>query len=511
MRAWHLLPHLLLLSLAQNDPSNPPLDAIPLSIIPSITHQKIDGFGICEAFQRANAIINLPEPARTEVLDLLFHPTKGAAFSILRIGLGSSPDSRGDHMNSPQPNASSVFTWDGKDSGQVWVARQAQSYGVKTFIADAWSAPGYMKTNRRDDMGGWLCGVRGQGQGPECKGVNWIQGYAQYLAKYVRVWVEAGIPIKYLGFLNEPNLVKNYATMLSDGYQAADVMPAAIAALKENGLSDVGISCCEGQGWSMQRQLLAEMQDAGAEKGLALVSTHTYKGGPSKPDSPFNTTLPVWVTEISPIMDRLGMTQTWYKNHTENEGLLHAINIHEALTTGNVSAYIYWIGAGQAGGDVPFILAPSSREGSRGQGMWGENENATQVEVPTKPLYTIGSTYWGSAQYSRFIRPGADRIEVKQGWYLEENAPINSSLLVTAFRNPDDSIVVQAINNGDNDLAVYLHPAMRNRWSRTGSTCQVTNWVSDGVKKFEHIGTAVVEVISATKNYTLFRRSLNTS
>src|SRR4051794_27885307 len=131
--------------------------------------------------------------------------------------------------------------------------------------------------------------------------------------------------------------------MQSDGYQAADVVPAMAAALRRHELAHVGLSCCEGQGWSMQRHLLEEMQDAGAEGALSLVSTHTYKGNPPKPDGPFNTTLPVWVTEISPIMDRLGMTQTWYRNHSENEGLLHAINIHDALATGNVSAYIYWI------------------------------------------------------------------------------------------------------------------------------------------------------------------------
>jgi O-glycosyl hydrolase len=195
------------LALAQNAPSAPSPAPITLTIAPSITHQTISGFGFCEAFQRAHSIINLPEPARTEVLDLLFHPTKGAGFSILRIGLGSSPDSRGDHMNSPQPNATSAFKWDGKDSGQIWVAKRAMEYGVKTFIADAWSAPGYMKTNGRDDMGGWLCGVRGQGMGPECKGASWIDEYAEYLAKYVKAWTKEGIPIQYLGFLNEPNLM----------------------------------------------------------------------------------------------------------------------------------------------------------------------------------------------------------------------------------------------------------------------------------------------------------------
>jgi len=175
------------------------------------TLQKIDGFGFCEAFQRAHSIINLPQPHQKDVLDLLFNTTTGAGFSIFRIGLGSSPNSTLDHMNSPQPTEDGPFVWDHKDSGQVWVAKQAQKYGVSTFYADAWSAPGYMKTNGRDDQGGWLCGVNGEGSanGTSCGSppVSSIQAYAQYLAQYVKAYIDEGIPIQHVGFLNEPNLM----------------------------------------------------------------------------------------------------------------------------------------------------------------------------------------------------------------------------------------------------------------------------------------------------------------
>lgn len=110
-------------------------------------------------------------------------------------------------MNSPQPLESSPFAWDGKESGQLWVAKEAMRYGVEMFIADAWSAPGYMKSNGRDDMGGWLCGVRGEGKGEGCKGKSWVGEYAEYLARYVKAWRGEGVPVRYLGFLNEPNLM----------------------------------------------------------------------------------------------------------------------------------------------------------------------------------------------------------------------------------------------------------------------------------------------------------------
>ena len=93
--------------------------------------QTIDGFGFSEAFQRANGVISLPEDKRTAVIDLLFNITSGAGFTILRNGIGSSPNSSLDWMNTiaprapPNPNNPPEYSWDGKDSGQLWVSQQA--------------------------------------------------------------------------------------------------------------------------------------------------------------------------------------------------------------------------------------------------------------------------------------------------------------------------------------------------------------------------------------------------
>jgi O-glycosyl hydrolase len=136
------------------------------------TYQTMDGFGFSGAFQRANLIVKLQEPKQREVLDLLFNTTTGAGFSIVRNGIGSTPNSNSDYMNTILPKCPSTpaevtsnysgYSWDGKDSGQLFLSQKAQEYGVKTFYANAWSAPGCMKTNNQDTNGGQLCGVSGQ-------------------------------------------------------------------------------------------------------------------------------------------------------------------------------------------------------------------------------------------------------------------------------------------------------------------------------------------------------------
>src|SRR5512133_3852509 len=52
------------------------------------TGQEIDGFGASGAFRQARNLMNFPEPQRSEVLDILFSPTKGAGLSIVRNIVG---------------------------------------------------------------------------------------------------------------------------------------------------------------------------------------------------------------------------------------------------------------------------------------------------------------------------------------------------------------------------------------------------------------------------------------
>jgi O-glycosyl hydrolase len=154
----------------------------------SKTYQTIDGFGTSEAFQRAVQMSKLPEAEQRRALDMLFSTTNGAGLSILRNGIGSSPDMSSDHMVSIAPKSPGspdkplLYAWDGSDNKQLWVSQEAvHTYGVKTIYADAWSAPGYMKTNGNDANGGTLCGL----SGARCSSGDWRQAYADYLTKSV--------------------------------------------------------------------------------------------------------------------------------------------------------------------------------------------------------------------------------------------------------------------------------------------------------------------------------------
>lgn len=169
----------------------------------STTYQHIDGFGFSQAFGRASEFEALNTTAQKQGLDLLFDPTIGAGMTIIRMRIGST-NVTGDSIEptSPgSPTAAPTYVWDGNDEGQVWLAQQAQSYGVSTFYADAWSAPGFMKTNGEDSNGGYLCGTTGH----TCSTGDWRQAYANFLVQYVEYYKQVGVSITHLGFLNEPD------------------------------------------------------------------------------------------------------------------------------------------------------------------------------------------------------------------------------------------------------------------------------------------------------------------
>ncbi|KAI1878479.1 uncharacterized protein JN550_000661 [Neoarthrinium moseri] len=406
------------------------------------TYQTMDGFGCSFAFQRANLITNMSDKTKQrQLLDLLFNTTTGAGLSIVRNGIGSSPDSSSDHMNTfaPKnpggPKAAPQDTWDGKDSGQLFVSQEAyKTYGVRTIYGDAWSAPGYMKSNGNENNGGTLCGV----SGTNCQSGDWRQAYADYLVRYVKYYADAGVPVTHIGFLNEPEFAASYASMSSNGAQAADMVKVLSSTLNAANLSSqVGIACCESEGWGNQVNMLNAIKSAGAESLLKTVTSHTYTGGSS---GPMNTKLPVWLSEQCDLNGQ--WTTSWYGSGGAGEGLTWANNIYSAVVNTQVSGYLYWEGV-----------------------QWPDpntNEKMIKVAKSAPYDYEVSKRLWAFANWSRFVRPGAVRVGSSGG----------SGVKSAAFKNVDGSIAVVVISTGGSASAVNIKVA--------GVTPTVASaWVTD--------------------------------
>lgn len=394
------------------------------------TYQPIDGFGFSEAFGRG-AIMHgsqgLSAQRQREVLDLLLSRASGAGLSILRLHIGSTANSSIQPTNPGGPNATPKYVWDRDDESQVWLAQQAKAYGVNRFYANAWSAPGYMKTNNDEANGGTLCGL----SGASCASGDWRRAYANYLVQYAKFYAQEGITVNDVGFTNEPDYTTTYSSMRFTPAQAVEFAKvfgpiAASAGLK--------VTCCDSFGWSQQGGYTTAIEADATARGI--VTTHTGHTYASKITGPLPTSHRTWMSEWSP------NGTTWNENWDDGggyDGFTIAQAVHTALTTGNVNGYVYWYGASV-----------------------GATRGLVQLDGDG---YRVSKRLWAIAGYSRFIRPSAQRIGATTG---------DGNLRLSAFRNTDGSIVVVALNTASSATAISY--ALPNTGITTGTaTPYLTN------------------------------------
>lgn len=392
--------------------------------------QPIDGFGFSEAFGRTNAIRAMSAQNQQQVLDLLFSPTSGAGMNILRLGISSTSSSI-QPTNPGGPNATPRYVWDGDDDGQVWLSKQAQLYGVSRFYANAWSAPGYMKTNGDEANGGSLCGL----SGASCASGDWRRAYANYLIQYTKFYAQEGIPITDLAFTNEPNWTASYSSMRFTPAQAVELAKVVGPLADAAGLN---MTCCDAINWSSEAGYSsAIVADADANRWVDIHTGHSYGNGPTSPLAVGNRH--TWMSEWSP--DGTSWNTNW-DDGSGYDGFTVANAIHTALTAGNVNGYVYWYGV-STGTTRGFIQADGAN-------------------------YHVSKRLWAMAAYSRFIRTGANRIGANTS---------DGNLRLSAYKNTDGSVVVVALNAAS--AATSVSYALQNTGITSGmATPYLTNSAS---------------------------------
>lgn len=200
--------------------------------------------------------------------------------------------------------------------------------------------------------------------------------------------------------------------MESSGQQAASFIPILYQTLSSNGLGNqVGITCCDSEGWDDQKTMTAALVSAGMEQYLKVITSHSYT---SSPTSPLATKLKVWQTEAADLNDN--WSTTWYSSGGASEGLTWANRIFTGIVNANLSAYLHWEGLEvNESGSSDYLVA----------------SDGTTV--------TPSGRLWAFAMWSRFIRPGAYRVST---------LGTISGVGIGAFKNTDSSVIVIFTNTG---------------------------------------------------------------
>ncbi len=408
--------------------------ASSITINGATKYQVMDGFGFSDAFGPAATLETSSASEQQQILDLLYSPTTGAGFTILR-NLFPSDAANTIEPNSPaSPSATPTYVPLGSSEGQVWLAQQGQKYGVKQFYGDAWSAPGYMKTNGNESNGGELCGSPGA---TTCSTGDWRQAYANYLVQYAKDYQAAGVPLTHIGAFNEPNLTTSYSSMVMNPTQTADFIAVLGPTVKAAGLN-TKIVCCDGEGWdTAQSYANGITSNPTANSYTSVISSHGYTQDPNT-DLTGTGSKHIWQTEWSKFDN---WDPTW-DSGTDASGFTWAQYIYTGITVANLSAFLYWWGFGFNSTDNGALI---------------HDNNGTVI--PSKRLFAMGS-------YSRFIHPGATRIGATSG---------DSNLETTAYTNTDGSTSVVVLNTSYNDIAASLSLQNTNIAAGSVATPYITN------------------------------------
>jgi glucuronoarabinoxylan endo-1,4-beta-xylanase len=441
---------------AQSPPPVPrPARSVSGSVDFSADQQIIAGFGFSEAFGQAEVLRKLPPDRQREVLDLLFRRDVGAGLTILRLGIDAGtmfePNDPGG------PNARPKYSFDGSDAGQVWLSQQAQHYGVTSFIADAWTAPAFMKTNR-SKVAGSLCGLADA----PCDGANWTQAYTAYLLQYVRFYRDLHIPIAALGFSNEPEVNVGYDSMKLTPAQAVELLRVFGPAVRRSGLN-LRITCCDASTWTAGKSFTAAIESDPVKQYVDLITAHQYGAHAT---SPLPTTLPVWMTEWSTGVQTFN--SQWDCNGCVGgpDGMFLAQDIVQAFSQGQIDAYLYWWAAGSA----PAALVQARPEGT-----------------------TIAKRYYALAMISRFVEPGAVRVAAQSS---------DPDLDVVAFRNRDGGKVLVVLNRAHNSKQAVFSV------DRQSTAAAIRTFLTDTARSMEE--TSAARLAGGVMTVPLPRRSLTT-
>ena len=441
---------------------------VSLRIKPDQKFQEYVGFGASFTESSAWNLATIPETLRKEVLTRLFSPTEGAGFSLTRTHINSS-DYSNDHYTYVDSEDTSLSTFSinedmkgftGEENDQVSGIKliepnydivpmilEAQSIPKADFniIASPWSPPSWMKSGETSEM------TNGTLQ-PQYYGI-----WAKYLSKFVSAYAEQGIDIWGITPQNEPlhahdarwdsngltpeqgrDFLRDHLgpQLIKDGHLVLDDLNAGLRVL----IYDHNKS-------TMNDYVTPTYKDSEAAKYAWGTAFHWYANSELEENNWYaealDTLRTTWPdkgmihTESSIDIDAKDPIGQYWRESTDYAGTFvpfdtYAYDIITDLNHG-VQGYIEWC----------MILS------NKGQPNPYDNFNSAPVlinPITDEVIYT--PLYYLLSHFSKFIRPGAHRIELI-GEELE-------GLAYTAAINTDGSIAVVVFNRTTEPLELQL-------------------------------------------------------
>jgi glucosylceramidase len=395
--------------------------SLPVINVDEKTHyQIIDGFGA--TFNEAGMIClnSLDSDAQDKVLRMLFDPESGAGYTLMKSPIAACDFASAGpwytYNDIPGDTSMKHFTIerDLRPNGLIPFIKKASGYGKFEIESPMDFAPDWM--------------YYGLKHGEKIIKPEYYDALASYYSKYLQAYAASGVTINYLILFNESDNVNPNQGYSDVTYKVMGEMIKnhVVPRLLADGLPtkiQLGETCFRYDGLLKFPVVLDDPQ---AKKYISKLAVHGYDWDKFSSLTDLHNRypdLPIWMTEVCYV--KLPVYEF-------SDGEYWGNTIMNDMKNW-VSGWIYWnMILDQDGG--PWLTSPehSDPDNNHQHPVVIINRNTKEV--------TYTGLYYYLAHFSKFVKPGAYRINCTGG---------SEQLNFAGFRNTDGSIVLNVINNGD--------------------------------------------------------------
>jgi glucosylceramidase len=401
----------------------------------AVTDQKIDGFGASLMEAGLICLNDLPPAAQEEVLQQLFNPEKGAGFTAMKTEIAATDFA----------SAGPWYTYD-DTPGDVElknfsVARDLGPNGMITFIKRARQYGRFMLQAPMDYPPDWML-TNLQDREKQDVDPKYFDALAHYYLRYLQEYEKHGIFIDYLSLFNEPDIYTKIPYT-----KIRDLLKNHVGPLFEKEGVKTKIQLSEAPSREEAKNYETVLSDPAARKYVAALPYHGYDFKNFEVIANLHKKyleLPLWMTEICWAYEAGAPRHGPLPRYDWEDGDFWVNQIVSDLEVG-AAAWIYWnMILDEKGG--PWAISPV-----HGNPDPNVQHPVVIINRQTKQV-TYTGLYYYLAHFSKFVRPGAVRIETSGNV---------KGVRCVAFKTPAGGIVAQLINSRKADTEVGLEAGGR--------------------------------------------------
>jgi O-glycosyl hydrolase len=459
------------------DPNDPKFDIPEEGITLNLnnTLQVIDHFGASGGFQD-QWVGKWPEATKNQVAKLLFSSEtdgqgnpQGIGLSLWRTIIG---DGAADQINSGFSasnwfretecylGANGEYDWT-KQAGEQWFMSKAKEYGVNKFTTWATAPPYFMSKN------GYVFST------PDVSSFNCdpdkYDDYANFLADVVRNYEDQGFNIVTVCPFNETQYEWNaeVGSAQQSGTRATNAEIAAVTRIIDDVFTQKGVNA------KIMIPEAAQLKYLFEGSGNTVNQVNTF----------FNASSPNYIGDLPNLSNHIA-GHSYFSNGSTNESLRQRKSLSTALSSYGLD---YWqteyslLGtAYQQGKDIStlreidyalwmsrIIHTDLVFGNATGWSFWTALNRSTFGDHPYRfnlvlyqpnansPSHTDGAfednkLLWALGNFSRFVRPGMVRFEIKDPDYGDNTSVEN--FMISGYKNASNNeVVIVCVNNMDSN------------------------------------------------------------